>query len=116
MRIWHVLYVNTLCCLLAVRFALKGEPDRMGFLLEVVSVISGLGMAVAEGMVQSCTDCGTDVEVPSFEAGVGRNFEFNLTNSDGRKLNRFEANSVLFVMGLLLDPNSKGPTVAPDLL
>lgn len=98
------------------RLTITGEPDRQGFLLELCSVLSGLGMHAKSGSVQSCADCGTDVNVPEFAATSGRVFEIFLTNKENKQLDSEDANALLFVLGMLLDPASHGPTVVPNLI
>uniref|UniRef100_A0A061S8U0 Uncharacterized protein n=1 Tax=Tetraselmis sp. GSL018 TaxID=582737 RepID=A0A061S8U0_9CHLO len=99
------------------KLVVKGEPDRQGFFLELVSVLSGLSMTVIEGAVQGCTDCGTPVELSGFEEnGAGRLFEFYITTSGGEKLGKQDANALLFALRMLLEPISHGPTVVPHIM
>jgi len=97
---------------------ITGEPDRQGFLLEVASVVSGLGLSVREGSIQSCDDCGTEVSIEDYReaAGGGRMFQLFITTSDGGKLDRADASGLLFVLNMVIDPKSHGPTVAPTMV
>lgn len=47
-------------------FVLSGV-DRVGFLLEVASALSGIGVLISEAIIQGCTSCGTPVEEEDFD-------------------------------------------------
>lgn len=95
---------------------IKGEPDRQGFLLEVASVVSGLGLSVREGAIQSCSDCGTEVSIEEYSDVSGRMFQLYIATSDGQKLDRNDASGLLFVLNMVIDPKSHGPTVVPTIM
>lgn len=95
----------------------RGEPDRDGFLLEICSVLSGLGFSAKSGTINNCKESSGDMDDPVCDTDEGgRLFEILLYNKEKNKLDAEEANALLFVIGMLIDPTSHGSTLAPNLM
>lgn len=98
------------------RVTVKGEPDgnRPGFLLELASVLTGLGFTIHEAIIQGCSDCGVPVGEPAYDPTTGRLFVFWVTDRRGNKLDFSRAQSLVYTMGLVLG-SGNGPTTPPNL-
>lgn len=91
---------------------------RQGFLLDIASVLSGVGLEVREADIRSCSDCHKDVAVPHLlhgqETPSGRVFKLLVCEPDNEKLTETSVNTVLYVLGLLMGMGH-APTVVPTL-
>ena len=63
-----------------------GEPGRDGFLLEICSVISGLGLSAKSGSIVNCREASGDMDEPVCAPDAGRLFEILLYNKERRPL------------------------------
>lgn len=73
-----------------------------GFLLEVTSVLSGLNVQVAQGVIQGCTDCGDDVpQLLGLKDDGARLFKFWVKGQQsGKKLEAAEVRALLYALGI----------------
>ena len=100
-----------------------------GFLLEVVSVLSGISMKVNSAKVRTCMECSHDETVmemlPSdLEQMLGGNahamrdsrvMEFNVSEVSGGQLTEPSVQAVLFTLGLVTGRGRTESTTVPTL-
>lgn len=77
------------------------NADRVGFLLEVASVMTGLGLYIRSASISEaeCPECGPD-NIPT------REFKFKVVDLDGKKLDYVKASGLLFTLALVGDRQS----------
>lgn len=79
------------------------EPGKYGFLLDVASAMSGLGMVIHEAIIQGCTSGGGTETDADFDPATGsRLFRFWVTDRRGDKLDYARCTALIYTMGLLL--------------
>lgn len=79
------------------------EPNKKGFLLELASAMTGLGVIIHEAIIQGCTDCGGPEVDKGFEHSTGRRlFKFWVTDRRGDKLDYPRCTALIYTMGLLI--------------
>lgn len=74
------------------------NADRVGFLLEVASVMTGLGLYIRSASISETdsSECGAD-NIPT------RDFKFKVVDLDGEKLDYVKASGLLFTLSLVGD-------------
>jgi UTP:GlnB (protein PII) uridylyltransferase len=79
------------------------DKRGQGFLLEVASVMTGLGVTVEEAIIQGCTNCGGPelVQDPN-RLQQGRFFKFFVTDLNKHKLDYKQASSLIYTLALIL--------------
>eukprot|EP00892_Ulva_mutabilis_P009243 jgi/Ulvmu1/6691/UM030_0022.1 len=95
---------------------------RIGFLLEVVAVLSGIGIKVKSANVRTCAECTEDPAITAMlsheDAQSVRNariMQFQASEGDGSPLTERSVHAVLFTLGLVSGPTRNGDTVVPSL-
>lgn len=100
--------------------SIDGEPDgnRPGFLLELASVVTGVGLTIHEAVIENSPGASKggpaaqrEIDYPSTK---GRQFTFWVTDQDSRKLDVSRALALIYTLGLVFG-NNNGPLVAPNL-
>lgn len=100
-----------------------GEPPGHGFLLEVASAISGIGLVIHEGIIQGDPDMSLQVwsRNSSFDATAsgqhdlskGRLFKFWLCSSNQQKLDYTQCTALLYVLDTIMIGRTN-PTQPPS--
>jgi len=81
---------------------INGEPAKPGFLLEIATVLSAIGVTVQEGVIQGDSEfgpCCEQAEGHDFEKD-GRIFKF-LLSKGGKKLSTGRVAAVFFILDLV---------------
>ncbi|KAK9830186.1 hypothetical protein WJX72_010186 [[Myrmecia] bisecta] len=86
--------------------------EKGGNLLEVASAMTGVGVTIAEAVIQGCTQCGGP-EMGEFNSAKGRLFKFWVTDRHGNKLDFARATSLLYVLGIVAGEKN-GSIQAPN--
>lgn len=93
-----------------------------GFLLEVVAVLSGIGITVKSANVRTCAECTEDPTVQKIlshedaqSVKNARIMQFEATEDSGGPLSERSVQAVLFTLGLVSGPTRHGDTVVPSL-
>lgn len=87
---------------------IKGEPDRPGFLLEIASVISGIGLEIAEAEIKG--EGGEEL----YDYKRGRLFRFWVTDNTQNKLDFSRISALVYTLNLIMGHGS-APTTPPNL-
>ncbi|MEW5300857.1 MAG: hypothetical protein WDW38_005225 [Sanguina aurantia] len=81
------------------------EPfkGRAGFLLEIVTVMTGTGATVHEALIQGSADGPGHLAPANYDfATHGRMFRFHLTQKDGSKLDGTQIAALLFTLAIII--------------
>lgn len=96
--------------------------SRIGFLLEVVAVLSGIGLTVKSANVRTCAECSEDPSIQSMlsheDARTVKNariMQFQAAEDNGGQLSERAVQAVLFTLGLVSGPTRQEDTVVPSL-
>lgn len=77
------------------------EPNQKGFLLELASAMTGLGVTIHDAIIQGTSDIPEDNT--NFANGIGsRLFKFWVTDRRGDKLDYPRCTALIYTMGLLI--------------
>lgn len=94
---------------------------KPGYLLDIASVLSGLNIGIAEGLIQGREDeqgAGKAKHASSHRSGSSsskrRTFRFWVHDGSGNKLGPRAVSALIFAMGLKLAPQGQ-PTRRPDM-
>lgn len=108
------------CALAPVRHT-RSEARLAGFLLEVVAVLSGIGIKVKSAHVRTCAECSEDATIKKMlsqeDAQIVKNariMQFQVLEGDGTPLTERSVHAVLFTLGLV-GPTRQQDTVVPSL-
>jgi hypothetical protein len=97
-------------------------PCATGFMLEVVSVLSGIGVMVKSAKVRTCDECSQDPAVTEMltqetvmTVRNSRVMEFEVSEMSGEQLSERSVQAVLFTLGLVTGNGKTENTIVPTL-
>lgn len=95
---------------------IREQHTKPGFVLEVASVITGIGLVIKEAVIKRCDDCALatlDLDLESLEP-QSRVLCFWVVDSRGQKLDYPAVSALVYTLGLIMGKGNL-PTVAPNL-
>ncbi|PNH08048.1 hypothetical protein TSOC_005427 [Tetrabaena socialis] len=96
----------------------RGEPSahKPGFLLELATAMTGVGVSIHEAIIQGGPDAPPRAAVaePEYDFKHGRYFRFMLKGATGGKMDADRVASLIFTLRLL-QGKATMPTVAPNM-